>query len=179
MTDEEPPWFFRYVDDASDDVARKLGHDPPIRPAVAIRLSAERPTTRVVALVDSGSERTLAAPGLARAIGVDLRNAPEVEIGIGGSVRKIRVAEVTLQMYADILDDDAPALDEWRADVGFFNEWSPPWAMVLGRRGFFERYTVTMHGGIPALVVDSYDTFDQQYGVRLAGWEPKQPRFRP
>ena len=146
---------------------------------MAVRLLAQYEATRVLALVDSGSERTLAAPGLARAIGVDLSDAPETEIGIGGGRRQIRVAEVTLQLYQDVLDDDAPALDEWRAEVGFFNVWEPPWGIVLGRRGFFDRYTVTFHGGIPAFAIEKYDAFDARFGVELADAEERQPRFRP
>ncbi len=178
MTEGEP-WLFRYVDDPADETAKKLGLPPPLRPAVALRLSDKRSAPRVLALVDSGSERTLAAPGLARAIGVDLDGAVKTTIGIGGKWRTISVAEVTLQLYREVLNDDEAPLAEWRADVGFFSDWTPTWPALLGRLGFFDRFTVTMHGGIPAFVVEPYELFDERFGVQIETAEVAQPRFRP
>lgn len=133
----------------------------------------------MLALVDSGSERTLAAPGLARAIGVDLSDAVEVTLGIGGNTRRVRFAEVTVQLYQDVLNDEQEALAEWRCDVGFFSTWDPPWSMVLGRAGFFDQFTTTFHGDLAAMVVEPYDAFDERWPPAVEVVNDRQPRFRP
>lgn len=148
MASSTPAWHFNYIEDPADETSRQLGLPPPLRPVVATRLvGSDHGSPRATALVDSGSERTLAAPGFARSIGQDLSNAVEVEIGIGGQLRRVRFAEVTVQLYESVLDDDAPPLAEWRCDVGFFSAWAPPWSMVLGRSGFFDHFTVTGGAG--------------------------------
>lgn len=172
------PWIFRYVEDPSDETAKKLGQPAPLRPAVAVRLVGKHRAPRVLALVDSGSERVLAAPGLARAVGVDLAGAPETEIGIGGEWRRIRVAEVTIQLYRTIFDDHEDHLTEWRTDVGFFSSWSPAWAVVLGRAGFFDQFTTTMQGAIPAMAVEPPERFDERFGIEIEAVDTRQPRFK-
>jgi hypothetical protein len=174
-----PPWVFRYVEDPADETARKLDQPPPFRPVVAVRLIGREESFRVAALVDSGSERTLAQPGLAREIGIDLSAAPETEIGIGGRWRKVRFAEVVVELYASILEDDEPALASWSAEVGFFNSWEPAWGVVLGGTGFFDKFTVTMHRGVPALAIDRWEEFDDRYGRLVEEADNAQPRFRP
>jgi len=94
------PYVFRYVEDSADTVAQLLGKPAPVRPVVTVRLSDPPETTyRVVALVDSGSERTFAAPGLARALRLDLSSVPEVVIGLGGAPRSVRFVEVTIELF--------------------------------------------------------------------------------
>jgi hypothetical protein len=68
---------------------------------------------RVAALVDSGAERTFAAPWLARAVGVDLQNAPEILVGLGGASRRVRFADVTLRLIAP----DGTSTVEWRSQT--------------------------------------------------------------
>lgn len=170
--------MFRYVEDPADELSRKLGRPAPMRPAAAVRLCDRRPSPRVVALVDSGSERTLASPALARAVQVDLTSAPEGEIQIGGGKRRVRFATVTIGLYPDVLNDDSAALDEWDAEVGFFDVWSPPWAVVLGGVGFFDRFTVSLHRHATAFVIESSNAFDERYGTLYETVEVRQPRFR-
>lgn len=174
----EPPWIFRYVEDPADETARRLGRSAPLRPAVTVRLSDRNDSPRIVALVDSGSERTLAAPGLARAIGVDLSSTPEVEIGIGGGWRGVRFAAVRLQMFPTLFGAKEEPLAEWEAEVGFFTNWTPAWGVVLGGIGFFDQFTVTMQRAVPALAVDRYEEFDERYGSIIEVTDETQPRFR-
>lgn len=83
MSDLDGPVLFRYTEDAADDVAHRLGKRTPVRPTVAVRLcSGSTRTSRVLALVDSGSERVFAAGALARAMNLDLEGVPEVTIGL-------------------------------------------------------------------------------------------------
>ena len=171
--------MFRYVEEPATETAELLGEPPALRPVVAVRLTDHHPAPRVAALVDSGSERTYAAPALGRSIGVDLRDATEVSVRIGGGQQRVRFATVQLALFRDLLDDDDPTpLAEWEATVGFFNKWEPPWSIVLGQRGFFDHFTVTMQRAVPALVVDSYDAFDEQFGVLIDEADNRQPRFR-
>lgn len=120
---------------------------------------------RYSALVDSGSERVFAAPGLARELRVDLETAPEVQLGLGGRPRRVRFATVTLHLFKDLLRNDDDPIHEWEADVGFLREWEPPWAVLLGRDGFFNQFTVTMHGAVPGMVVEPWGTFDDRFGT--------------
>jgi hypothetical protein len=174
------PYVFRYAEDSADTVAQLLGKPAPVRPVVAVRLSNPPETTyRVVALVDSGSERTFAAPGLARALRLDLASVPEVVIGLGGAPRSVRFVEVTIELFQNLLDDEAPPIAEWRADVGFIREWEPAWAVLLGRDGFFDQFTVTMHGGVPGLAIEPWRTFDERFGTEIDEADLRQPRFRP
>lgn len=180
MSQIERPYFFRYVEDPSDEISRLLDKELPSRPAVAVRLGhLDEATMRVTALVDSGSERIVAGPGLARSLRLDLRGAPEGLIGLGGGQRRVHFQSVRIELFENLLvNDDAP-IDEWDADVAFLAEWEPPWAVLLGRDGFFNRFTVTLHGGVPGMVLERWDAFDQRFGVVIEEADISQPRFRP
>ena len=53
------------------------------------------------------SERTFTAPGLARALRLDLSSVSEVVIGLGGAPRSVRFVEVTIELFQNLLDDEA------------------------------------------------------------------------
>jgi hypothetical protein len=74
-----------------------------------------------LALVDSGAERVLAAPGVARQIRATPDRHHAEPLKIGGEIRMVQPAEVTLRLAPE------PGLSgkEWRAEVGF---------LVNGRR---------------------------------------------
>ena len=91
----------------------------------------------------------------------------------------VRFATVQLQLYADILQDDALPIAEWDADVGFLSTWEPPYAVVLGRDGFLNQFTMTMQGGVPAFVLESWGAFDGRFGIQIEQADTSQPRFRP
>ena len=176
--DLEPPWVFRYMDDPAETTARDLNEEPSLRPVVPVRLlNGDEISTRAVALVDSGSERTYAAPGYAREIGIDLRNSIETMVGLGGSRRLVRFAYARVQLMQDLLGDTV-VLAEWETRIGFLANWEPPWSVLLGQRGFFDQFTITMHRAVPALVVEKYEAFDERYGVQVETVDLRQPRFR-
>ena len=82
-------WVYPYVEDPPSSGVYEPD-DLVLRPVLEIELlgpglAPDDPPPRVAALVDSGAERTFAAPWLARAIGVDLHNAPEIRVGLGGA----------------------------------------------------------------------------------------------
>jgi hypothetical protein len=114
------------------------------------------------ALVDSGAERVLAAPGVARQIGVTPDRDDPTPLKIGGETRLVHPADVTLRL--------APELGltgwGWRAEVGFFNEWtSAPWQVLLGQVGFFDQFTVTFSRTVLQLAIEGAERFDDRFGA--------------
>ena len=168
------------MEDPADELARKLGHGPVLRPTVPVRLShLGNSTPTLVALVDSGSERTLAAPSMARVLNVDLTNAPTGVIGIGGAPRSVSFVTVHLELFDRHFSTDASTIAEWDANVGFLRSWEPAWAMVLGQNGLFNEFTVTMHRSAHVLVLEDWSAFDERFGVQTEQMGQSQPRFQP
>jgi hypothetical protein len=119
----------------------------------------------VLALVDSGSERTLSGMGLARVI--DVRPDPDREmvLGVGGAWRKARFTEITLRLGS--LEVAGDEYLEWEATVGFFTQWEPPWGLLLGQVGFFDHFTVTMNRISQAFALEAVEEFDRRFGVQI------------
>lgn len=179
MPGQRQSWIFPYLEDPADAAAHRLGQSAPLRPAVIVRLSDRFPSTRIAALVDSGSERCYAAPGLAREIGVSLDNAVEVEIGLGGETRMAQFVEVGIELFPSVFGGAEPPIATWRAEVGFLETWTPAWPVLLGQKGFFDQFTITMHRSVPALAVEEWEAFDDRFGVQVETVDIRQPRFRP
>jgi hypothetical protein len=168
------------MEDPADELSSRLGHGLPLRPAVAVRLATSTSRTpKVMALVDGGSERTLAAPWMARALNVDLGDAIEGPIGIGGGPRRVRFTSARIELFEHQLGEDEDPIATWDADIGFLTSWEPQWGMVLGQRGLFDQFTVTMHRHAQALVLESWAAFDDRFGVQIEEADDHQPRFRP
>jgi hypothetical protein len=114
-----------------------------------------------LALVDSGAERVLAAPGVARQTGVTPDTDRSEPLKIGGEVRMVHPADVTLRLAPE------PGLPgvEWQAEVGFFSAWtSAPWQVLLGQVGFFDQFTVTFSRHALQLAVEDVQAFDRRLG---------------
>jgi hypothetical protein len=114
-----------------------------------------------LALVDSGAERVLAAPGVARQIGVTPDEDHPVPLKIGGETRLIHPADVTLKLAPS----PGQAGVEWQAEGGFFNAWtSAPWQVVLGQVGFFDQFTITFSRQALRLAIEQVESFDERFG---------------
>jgi hypothetical protein len=114
------------------------------------------------ALVDSGAERVLAAPGVARQIGVTPDRDDPTPLKIGGETRLVHPADVTLRLAPEL---GLPGWG-WRAEVGFFNEWtSAPWQVLLGQVGFFDQFTVTFSRTVLQLAIEGAERFDDRFGA--------------
>ncbi|HVE91396.1 MAG TPA: hypothetical protein VNE62_03700 [Actinomycetota bacterium] len=74
----------------------------------------------------------------------------------------MRFADVTLRVIRHGGQDPAESI-VWDAPVGFFDQWEPPWAIVLGQRGFFDQFTVTMNRAAMTLAIEDKEIFDQRY----------------
>jgi hypothetical protein len=61
---------------------------------------------------------------------------------------------------------------EWQAPVGFFTQWEPPWGLLLGQVGFFDRFTVTMSRLSQALALEAAEEFDHRFGVHMEREQP-------
>jgi hypothetical protein len=165
VTSGQPfPWIFPYVEDVASGPTHPTGRIV-YRPVVSITLAGPEPDydATLFALVDSGAERVLAAPGVARQIGVDPDTDHPTPLKIGGETRLVHPADVTLRLAPE---PDMPGV-EWRAEVGFFSEWtSAPWQVILGQVGFFDQFTVTFSRHALRLAIEAEGVFDQRYGAR-------------
>jgi hypothetical protein len=160
------PWTFPYQEDPTSGRTHPKGRFV-YRPVVSITLigagGPEEPEEATFyALVDSGAERVLAAPGVARQIGVTPDRHDSTPLKIGGEKRFVYPADVTLRLAPE------PGLPdvEWQAEVGFFSGWtSAPWQVVLGQVGFFDQFTVTFSRTALQLAIESAETFDERYST--------------
>jgi hypothetical protein len=135
------------------------------RPVVSITLVGPEvdDDATLFALVDSGAERVLAAPGVARQIGVTPDGDHSTPLKIGGETRLVQPADVTLRLAPE---PGMPGV-EWQAEVGFFSEWtSAPWQVILGQVGFFDQFTVTFGRQALQLAIEEVEAFDQRYGAQ-------------
>ena len=108
-----PPqgWAYEYL--ALE--APRRGRDV-FRPVVRIRFAPTQPAA-LVALVDSGSEHTLAARWLADDLGIDLDQSDDrLLLGVGCRTVEAVFAEVELRLYRDHGSDD---FVRWHTEVGF------------------------------------------------------------
>jgi hypothetical protein len=115
---------------------------PVLRPVVPVNFSRATDET-IVALVDSGSEHTLAAHWWADELGVDLSASTDrMQLGIGGRAVEATFVQVELRLHQAHDGNDYIA---WYADVGFLEPWDAQFYLILGQVGFFDQFTVTMN----------------------------------
>lgn len=158
------PWLFPYVEEPHGTSR----HSPtPLRPAVPVSVASvleDDATPKLLALVDSGAEHTLAGPGVGRLANVDPSDAPTQTIGIGGRAREVYYGTVLLRLFQHVDSVDEPALVEWTASVGFIKQWEPPWGLLLGQKGFFDQFTVTISRHAQAIAIEPMVQFDDRFG---------------
>jgi hypothetical protein len=162
VTSRQPfPWIFPYTEDVASGPTHPTGRIV-YRPVVSITLAGPEPDydATFFALVDSGAERVLAAPGVARQIGVTPDTDQPTPLKIGGEKRFVHPADVTLRLAPE---PGMPGV-EWQAEVGFFSEWtSAPWQVILGQVGFFDQFTITFSRHGLLLAVEDVESFDRRY----------------
>lgn len=159
-----------------------------MRPIVWVRFEHGAERTKLwQALVDSGSDHILTPEWVAREIGVQPDPKRAIEVRIGGAPRPVHFADVNVQLYPpeiDPLDPDGSSDVTpltWQAQVGFFMDWSdPPWMVVLGQCGFFDRFTVSMSRLAQRVAVAPRDDFDSRFPPRPTTRSPQRPpRLNP
>ncbi len=108
-----------------------------------------------------------------------------MRLGIGGAARDISFAEVTVQLLPPQYSVRQGGYDpgvvlEWRTEVGFLRTWEPPWNVLLGQKGFFDQFTVTMTRHACAVAIEDLGEFDDRFDVPPPSPEPEHPqRFTP
>lgn len=109
-----------------------------------------------MALVDSGSEHTLAPRWLAEAFGVDLTGCDDrLLLGVGGQSVEAVFADVELRLEPPTPHDVADIA--WRTEVGFIDRWQAEFFLILGQIGFFDQFAVTMNRRLLTVVVAPVD----------------------
>lgn len=168
------PWVFDFQTDPTPRLGRTV-----YRPVVTLELAGPRGSTSVFALIDSGSEHTLAAPWVRDAIGAEPEVDREIVLGMGGDTMSVQFApHVRLRLPPPPNRQDADPI-EWNAEVGFPGHWRPPWPAILGQVGFYDEFTVTMQRSVQALAIQRFGAFDDEFGVRYREDQTRAPRFEP
>jgi hypothetical protein len=88
-------------------------------------------------LLDSGATAIRVGAYVAEICGVDLSQAPQQQLAVGGVVVRARMAEVDL-----FLEDEHDSYG-WNAPVWFCDPWAPAFGL-LGLTGFFDHFEVTI-----------------------------------
>ena len=177
------PWVYPFVEDAGAHGYYEEG-GIVLRPVIEVQMlggglrdPSEAP--RLAGIVDSGSERTLAQQWVARAIGAQLDEESEITIGIGGHHRRVQLADVTMRVSPFGEQHLADRFYEWHARIGVFvDHWQPPWSLLLGQRGFFDEFSVTMSRHTQAIALESREVFDTRFASGIDDAERSDPRLR-
>jgi hypothetical protein len=158
VTQTPLPWKYPYVPDP-------VTNGQVLRPVVSSQILGKSISSPVKALVDSGSEHVLAAAWLINDALVSLDNPTRtLDLGMGGETHHVKFQNVRLRLLQpDGTDDDYM---EWEGEVGFVDHWLPPWPMLLGQKGFFDKFTVSMHRAAALTVVEDWNAFDSRFEIQ-------------
>lgn len=88
-------------------------------------------------LLDSGATAIRFGVHVAELCGVDLSNAPQKQLAVGGAIVTARMAEV------DLFVQDHEDSYTWSPPVWFCDPWAPAFGL-LGLTGFFDHFEVTI-----------------------------------
>jgi hypothetical protein len=116
---------------------------PVLRPCVTV--APVGGDDRVVAVVDSGAPLSIANPALFAKMGIDVAAATpimEVPLGIGASSGRVPVFEVELNLMPPPGAQQAP--QRWTLQLGVRAGWRLPFTILLGQRGWFDRFATTI-----------------------------------
>jgi hypothetical protein len=116
---------------------------PILRPCVLV--AAALSGDAYAGVVDSGSPITVADPAFVAEAGVDLATAEpvmEVPLGMGASFGRVPMFEmrVTLLSPHSVYDETV----SWSLLVAARDHWHLPFAILLGQRGWFDRFPTTI-----------------------------------
>lgn len=106
-----------------------MPHGAPARPLLDVEV--ENSGVPVKGLIDTGAVNTLFDRWVAEDAWVDLAEAEERPLLVGGKDYTGRFVTVSL----------ASAGHRWEAEVGFCDDWQPGWAL-LGHHAFLRHFTL-------------------------------------
>lgn len=98
-------------------------------------------------------------------------------LGVGGERQWARTGDAELEL----IHPNGQHSVRWTAEVGVVDHWAPSFGILLGQRGFFDRFTPTFHRGVGAVAVEGLECFDRRFGMHLvdqgeAIWVPAAER---
>lgn len=99
-------------------------------------------------------------------------------LGLGGENIRADFAEARIRLGPP----GTPEAEwiEWRTEIGFVRQWRATWPVLLGQRGFFDQFTVTMNRLARAVALTSKEDFDERFPPELTTTDPiPPPRFTP
>lgn len=111
---------------------------PILRPVVPLEVASDVPS--LPGVIDSGSPLSVANATLFGRIGIDIdTDSPlyEVSLGVGGRYLPVPFFEVELALRPPT-DGDEPV--RWLLPLGARRSWRLPFAVLLGQRGWFDRF---------------------------------------
>ena len=108
----------------------------------------------MLGVLDSGSPVSVANADLFRWLGIDVdRSEPvhEMPLSVGGGFESTPVFEVELRLQAptDGQADPVP----WRLQLGARRRWRLPFAVLLGQRGWFDRFPTRIDGATSTIEI--------------------------
>jgi hypothetical protein len=118
---------------------------PVRRPLVPLHVPGQR--RNFLGVIDSGSPISVADASIFELLGIDLgHDEPlySVPLGLGGGFGSTAVYEVELELRPpkDVLIDAV----RWRLHLAARPGWRLPFAILLGQRGWFDRFPTTIDG---------------------------------
>ncbi len=138
--------------------------------------NSDRGTSQLTGLIDTGADAVLASNLLTVELGIDLaENEGESQHAVGGRTLTARYKTISLRLHP--ADGAQEQYLEWRAKIGFVEDWHSDGLVLLGCVGFLDRFTVTARRFAEAVAIESRDTFDQRFGVVEVS-EGELPRLR-
>lgn len=128
-----------------------------------VRMSLEGMDESVLALVDSGAERTLVAPWVGRLLGLyPSEDAPKIMLGMGGETLPTAFYQATVRLHAP--EPHAMETISWETHIGVPTSWrAPVWNAILGQVGLFDHFTITMQRHARMLAVEAFEAFDERF----------------
>jgi hypothetical protein len=88
-------------------------------------------------LLDSGATAVRFGAHVADICGIDLRDAPQTRLAVGGAAVTASMAEVMLEVHGGSVHH------AWSAPVWFCEPWTPSFGL-LGLTAFFDHFKVTI-----------------------------------
>lgn len=125
-------WVYPYQSDPR-------GGEHALRPVALVRVNDD--VAEQYALADSGSDHTILSPRLADELDLDYDTDNPLRLAFAGPGQPVYPTPVTLRLLPPADVEDEPVT--WQADVVVASQWVAWFDVLLGQRGFFDRFTAT------------------------------------
>lgn len=113
-------------------------------------------SAQLLGVIDSGSPISAADARLFGQFGVDIESDPplyEVGLTVAGQFARAPVFAVTLWLHPA---DDTAAAVSWELPLMARRSWRLPFAVLLGQRGWFDRFPTRIDASSCAVDIESH-----------------------